>query len=194
MTIKILPYQLKKQIRHIKENYFFPTLEGLRGNVLEIGYGKGENLKYYSEGCSVLAIDKKIEFEHLEKMQKNTRCELFIQEAKAERLPYGDGYFDAVIGSFVLCSVESLEKTLDEISRVLKKGGKLILLEHIKSNNKITGAFQKVLTAILRLLAKDCHLDRDPRHFHTNDSFKIITEKVFSNSIEPYLYLEALKR
>ena len=66
MAIKILPYQLKKQISYIKENYFTPSLEALTGNVLEIGCGKGENFKYYSEDCSVFAIDKKIEFKHLQ--------------------------------------------------------------------------------------------------------------------------------
>lgn len=193
MAIKILPYQLKEQISYIKENYFTPSLEALTGNVLEIGCGKGENFKYYSEGCSVFAIDKKIEFEHLQKIQKDIRCKLFIQEAKAERLLHEDGYFDAVIASFVLCSVESVEKTIDEISRVLRKGGKLILIEHVKSNNSITSSFQKILTLILRLLSKNCRLDRDPRFLLPKDKLHIISEKFFSNSLEPYLYLEALK-
>lgn len=194
MPIKILPYQLKEQISHIKENYFTPSLEALTGNVLEIGCGKGENFKYYSEGCSVFAIDKKIAFDHLGKIQDDTRCKLDIQEAQTEVLQYKDEFFDAVIGSFVLCSVVSLEITLDEIGRVLKKGGKLIFIEHIKSNDSLTKAFQKVITLIQRLLSKDCHLDRDPRHFLPKDKFHIISEKVFSNSLEPYLYLEAVKR
>jgi len=194
MAIKILPYQLKKQISYIKENYFTPSLEALTGNVLEIGCGKGENFKYYSEKCSVFAIDKKIGFEHVVKIQKSTRCKLYIQETQADELQYKDEFFDAVIGSFVLCSVVSLENTLNEMSRVLKKGGKLIFIEHIKSSHSITKAFQKVLTLILSLLSKDCHLDRDPRYFLPKEKFQIISEKVFSNSLEPYLYLEALKR
>ncbi|MFC1513607.1 class I SAM-dependent methyltransferase [candidate division KSB1 bacterium] len=193
MAIKILPYQLKKQVSYIKENYFTPSLEALTGNVLEIGCGKGENFKYYSEKCSVFAIDKKIEPEHMGNIQKGTRCMLYIQEKKADELKYKDEFFDAVISSFVLCSVDSLENTLDEISRVLKKGGKLIFIEHIKSNHSITKAFQKVLTP-LSLLLKDCHLNRDPRYFLPKEKFHIISEKVFPNSLEPYLYLEALKR
>jgi len=194
MAIKILPYQLKKQINYIKENYFTPSLEALTGNVLEIGCGKGENFKYYSEKCSVFAIDKKIGFEHVVKIQKSTTCKLYIQETNADELQYKDEFFDAVIGSFVLCSVVSLENTLDEISRVLKKGGKLIFIEHIKSNHSITKALQKVLTLIISLLSKDCHLDRDPRYFLPKEKFHIISEKIFSNSLEPYLYLEAVKR
>ncbi len=194
MTIKIFPYQLKDQISYVKENYFFPSLKTLTGNVLEIGCGKGENFEYYSEECSVFAIDKRITFEHFGEIQKKARCKLFIQETRAERLQHEDGYFDTVIASFVLCSVASLDNTLDEINRVLKKGGKLIIIEHIKSSHSLTRAFQKVLTLILSLLSKDCHLDRDPRYFLQKDRFYIISEKVFSNSFEPYLYLEALKR
>lgn len=194
MTIKILPYQLKKQISYIMENYFVPSLEALTGNVLEIGCGKGENFKYYSNRCSVFAIDKKIETKHLGEIQQETKCQLNIIESKTERLQYNDEFFDAVIGSFVLCSVDSLENTLDEISRVLKTGGKLIFIEHIKSSHNMTLAFQKTLTVIQRLFSKDCRLDRDPRHFILAKKFEIVKEKVFSNSLEPYLYFEAIKR
>ena len=193
MAIKILPYQLKKQISYIKKYYFIPSLEALTGNVLEIGCGKGENFKYYSDKCSVFAIDKKIESEHVVKIQKGIRSKLYIQETQANELQYKDEFFDAVIGSFVLCSVVSLENTLDEMSRVLKKGGKLIFIEHIKSSHSITKAFQKVLTLIISLLSKDCHLDRDPRYFLPKEKFHILSEKVFSNTLEPYLYLEAVK-
>jgi len=194
MTIKILPHQLKRQISHIKENYFIPSLKALKGNVLEIGCGKGENFKYYSDKCSVFAIDKKIDLEHLKIVQNGTRCKLDIQQVQVERLQYNDEFFDVIIGSFVLCSVESLQNTFDEINRVLKKGGKLIFIEHIQSCNNLTKTFQKVLTLIQSLLSNDCHLDRDPRNVISKDKFHIICEKVFPNSLEPYLYLEALKR
>lgn len=194
MPIKILPYQLKAQISHIKENYFIPSLEALTGNVLEIGCGKGENFKYYSEGCSVFAIDKKIKVEQFGEIHKDTQCKLNIIETEAERLQYKDEFFDAVIGSFVLCSVVSIENTFDELSRVLKKGGKLIFIEHIKSSNRFTLAFQRILTTIQKIFSKDCRMDRDPRHFLSKNKFNIVTEKVFPNSLEPYLYLEAVKR
>ncbi len=193
MAIKILPHQLKRQIDHIKENYFIPSLKALTGNVLEIGFGKGENFKYYSEKCSVFAIDKNIDYEHLIKVQNSTRCKLDIQQVQVEQLQYNDEFFDVIIGSFVLCSVESLENTFDEMTRVLKRGGKLIFIEHIQSCNNLTKTFQKVLTLVQSLLSNDCHLDRDPRNVLSKDRFHIICDKVFPNSIEPYLYLEALK-
>ena len=189
MTIKILPYQLKEQINHIKGNYFAPSLETLKGNVLEIGFGKGENFKYYNNECSVYAVDKQVKYTP----NQATRCKLNIQEATVEQLQFENDFFDAVVGSFVWCSVSSVESTLAEINRVLKKDGQLIFIEHIESNDTFTRILQKAINLLQRLLSKDCHLDRDPRQFLQKNKFHIIKEKVFTNSLEPYLYLEAVK-
>lgn len=62
MSIKIFPYQLKRQINYIKKNYFFPSLAGLEKNVLEIGFGNEENFEHYHNECVIYAIDKKINF------------------------------------------------------------------------------------------------------------------------------------
>ena len=194
MSIKILPYQLRKQISQIKTNYFFPALNKLKGNVLEIGYGKGENFKYYSKECTVYAIDKRSKFLFQKEMENPNNCKAFIQKGNAERMPFQNDFFEAVVVSFVFCSVDSVEKAVQETKRVLKKGGKLILLEHIKSDNKFILAIQGILTQIQALFLIECHLNRDPRSFIQNDSFQIIKGKIYPNSFEPYLYLEAIKQ
>lgn len=194
MSIKILPYQLRKQISQIKTNYFFPALNKLKGNVLEIGYGKGENFKYYSKECSVYAIDKRNKLLSPPKIENQESCKVFIQKGNAERMPFQNDFFEAVVASFVFCSVDSVEKAVQETKRVLKKGGKLILLEHIKSDNKFILAIQGMLTQIQALFLIECHLNRDPRSFIQNDSFQIIKGKIYPNSFEPYLYLEAIKQ
>ena len=98
-----------------------------------------------------------------------------------------------MILSFVLCSVNSVENSIREIKRVLKRGGEIVLLEHIKSNNKITYKVQKVLNGVQTLFF-DCHLDRDPREILRKNKFKILTEKIFYNSLEPYLFMELIKQ
>lgn len=194
MCIKILPNQIKKQIEFIKINHFIPTIKVLTGRILEIGFGKGELFKYFNEKSCVFAIDKKFDTKQIEENKKEIKCTLNIQKIFNNRLDYENETFDAVVCSFVLCSVDSSEYTINEITRILKKEGKLILLEHIRSNYFIIKIIQKILTFILYVFSKDCHLDRDPRDFIKNDKFNIISEKVFSNLLEPILYVEAIKQ
>jgi len=195
MGMIILPYQLKKQIREIKENYFIPSLNGLKGNVLEIGYGTGDNLQFYNYNeCTVYAIDKSDKSSTLKQTVNQKKGKLLLQKGNAEKLHFQNEFFDTVISSFVLCSVDSVSKAIQEITRVLKSNGKLILLEHIKSDNKYIILTQEVLTKIQNYFSIDCHFNRDPRKFIKNDTFDITKEKIFPNALEPYLYLEAIKR
>lgn len=60
-------------------------------------------------------------------------CGIELREGRAESLPYPDGFFDAVVVSFVLCSVESVETSVGEIARVLKPGGERRFLGHVRA-------------------------------------------------------------
>lgn len=191
MSIKVLPYQLKNQIYEIKHCFFYPSIKSLKGNILEIGFGKGENFQHYSNNCKIFAIEKN------EKILTNAEKEVGknkvqLKKGIAEELPFENNYFDAVVFSFVLCSVNSIEKSLNEVLRVLKNNGKIILLEHIKSNNKMTLSVQKVITNVQSLFTT-CRLDRDPRHYIDKSKFKILSERVFKNDLEPYLFMELKK-
>lgn len=185
---------LKKQIESIKANYFFPSIEKLTGNVLNIAFGNGETFSHYQDKSIVYAVEKKICVKKIDRAKKNAKCKLIIEKGNAEHLNFPNNFFDAVVVSFGLCSVDSLESTEKEIYRTLKEGGKLVLLEHIKSDSKIISTFQKLLTIIQSVFGLDCHLNRDPRYFLDNSKFQILSEKIFKNSIEPYLYLEAIKK
>ena len=189
MSVKVFPYQLKKQISEIKTDYFYPSIKTLKGNILEIGFGKGENFKLFSDKSEIYAIEKK------EKYLDNNialKRNIYMKKGVAEDIPFEDAFFDAVVISFVLCSVDSIEKSLEEIYRVLKKGGKVILLEHIKSDSKITFVIQKMINGIQSLFIS-CRLDKDPRLFINHSRFKILKEKVFNNNLEPYLFMELQK-
>lgn len=186
MSIKVLPYQLKKQINIIKNDFFYPSLKTLNGNILEIGFGKGNNLGVYPDRCKVYAIDKTKE--HINNPNPLGNKNIVLKKGIAEEIPYKDDFFDAVVFSFVLCSVNSVDKTIQEIKRVLKKGGRVILLEHIKSENKISHFVQKAITVIQSFFVS-CHMDRDPRPI-LKKNFKVVKEEYFNNSLEPYIFME----
>lgn len=88
-------------------------------------------------------------------------CKVELREGRAESLPHPDGFFDRVVVSLVLCSVGSVEESVDEIARVLKPGGECRFLEHARSEGW-QARLQETLTPCWKRVAGGCHLDRPP--------------------------------
>ncbi|WP_422444489.1 class I SAM-dependent methyltransferase [Thermoanaerobacterium sp. DL9XJH110] len=119
------------------------------GKVLEIGVGTGKNFPYYPEGCDVTAIDfspgmlararKKL---HLASVPVN------LMEMDVQALQFPDNTFDTVVATCVFCSVPDPVKGLREVKRVCKPGGKIILLEHVRSDNPVLGRLMDLLNPI----------------------------------------------
>lgn len=87
---------------------------------------------------------------------------LTIKRAIAESLPFPDESFDAVVCTLTLCSVGNPEKALAEISRVLKRGGKFIFVEHVRSSDNFYLRLQQNLFNPLQTVFADgCNLNRD---------------------------------
>ena len=108
-------------------------LRSVRGRVLEIGAGTGANLPYYGPEVSELVLaepDPRMR-RQLEQALESSSRKATVSDARADALPFEDARFDAVVSTLVLCSVESLERSLSEIARVLVPGGRLHFLEHV---------------------------------------------------------------
>jgi len=107
------------------------------GRVLEVGVGTGKNLRYYREGHSVTAIDFSPKM--MERARKNAErwgveANLLLMDAQA--LEFEDSAFDSAVSTFVLCSVPDPVRGLREVSRVLRRGGRVYLLEHVLSRKQ----------------------------------------------------------
>jgi SAM-dependent methyltransferase len=191
--MKFFPHQFKKQVKEIKGKHFYPTISNIEGKILEIGVGKGENLKYYNNKCSVFAIDKNLDEKMLEKYSEEVNCSVMYSKNVIENIDIENETLDYVVGTFVLCSVESVNEQISAIYKKLKIGGKIIFLEHIRSNNHFWLFIQRLFTKIFRILSLECHMDRNPCTAIKKAGFKIIEEKYFQNSIEPYLFIVAMK-
>lgn len=117
--------------------------------VLEVGVGTGKNMLYYPAGVDITAIDltpgmlarAKIRAAELEASVK-------LQLGDVQDLDFVDETFDEVVATFVFCSVPNPVLGLDEIARVLKPDGRLLLLEHIRSPNPALGALMDLLDPI----------------------------------------------
>lgn len=124
-------------------------IEKIEGEkVLEVGVGTGKNLIYYSDTLDVTGIDfsKKMLEKAREKIEDKKNIELI--EMDAQNMKFDDNTFDTVITSCVFCSVPNPVEGLKEIRRVCKDNGKIIMLEHMRSSNRVVGKFMDVINFI----------------------------------------------
>jgi len=138
-------------------------LAGATGRVIELGAGTGANLDLYPEAVGELVL-----VEPDPHMSKRLRARLAssarqatIVEAPAERLPVESGSFDTAVVTLVLCTVPDPVSTLAEISRVLKPGGRLLFIEHVRAGEPGLARWQDRLERPWRFFADGCHCNRD---------------------------------
>jgi ubiquinone/menaquinone biosynthesis C-methylase UbiE len=137
-------------------------LASARGRVLEIGAGTGANLPFYGDGVEALTCAEPEAPMARRLAQKIARQQRAIElvEAPAERLPVGDAQFDTVVSTLVLCTVPDQAQVLSELRRVLKPGGALLFLEHVRSEDTSLAAWQDRLNGINRFMACGCNCNR----------------------------------
>lgn len=98
-------------------------------SILELGSGTGANFKYYPE--SLLAVSSELSMEMLRVAATKQRFNLLV-EADAQSLPFPENCFDAAFATLVFCSIPKPELAFAEIRRVVRPGGKVVLLEHVR--------------------------------------------------------------
>lgn len=138
-------------------------LAGARGRVLEIGAGTGLNLEHYGERVEKLVLaepDPYMTKRLREKLGASGRAAEVV-EAPAERLPFEDDSFDTAVVTLVLCTVPDPAHALAEIRRVLRPGGELLFLEHVRSSHEGLAAWQDRLERPWKFLADGCRCNRD---------------------------------
>jgi SAM-dependent methyltransferase len=136
-------------------------LRGATGRVLEVGAGTGANLAHYP------ALERLILAEPDGAMRRRLAARaagspfaVEVLEAPAEDLPVGGASGDAVVCTLVLCSVDDPARALAEMRRVLRPGGRLLFLEHVRAEGR-AGRRQDRLEPVWRRLCAGCHPNRD---------------------------------
>ncbi|MBI4312335.1 MAG: class I SAM-dependent methyltransferase [Chloroflexi bacterium] len=133
------------------------------GRMLELGAGTGANFPYYPGGVAQVVAtepDRHMRARAVKKALAAARP-LLVQDADAQRLPFPDAAFDTVVGTLVFCTIPDPARALQEAQRVLKPGGQLLLLEHVRGPDPVRGAIQDALTPLWKRLAGGCHPNRD---------------------------------
>jgi ubiquinone/menaquinone biosynthesis C-methylase UbiE len=138
-------------------------LAGARGRVLELGAGTGANIELYPEGVEDLVLA-----EPDPHMAKKLRAKLAesgrtasVSQVPAERLSFDDASFDTAVVTLVFCTVPDPKAAIAEVARVLKPGGQLLFLEHVRSQDPGVAHWQDRLERPWRFLGDGCHCNRD---------------------------------
>jgi ubiquinone/menaquinone biosynthesis C-methylase UbiE len=131
-------------------------------DVLELGAGTGANLPHYGEGVRTLILTEP-ERPMIRRLQKRVcqqRPDAKTLRAPAEDLPFNDHTFDTVVATLVLCTVDDQPRALREIRRVLRPGGRLLFIEHVRSDDEKLARLQDRMMPINLRIGHGCHCNR----------------------------------
>jgi ubiquinone/menaquinone biosynthesis C-methylase UbiE len=133
-----------------------------KGCTLEIGIGTGRNLTFYPAGLEIVGIDTSSEMLALARSRaKAVDRAITLEQADAEQLPFPDASFDTVVSTLSFCTIPDDRRAMREAVRVLRPGGRLVLLEHVRSPMLLVRLAQRLLEPMFTWLACD-HLTREP--------------------------------
>ena len=131
------------------------------GEVLEIGAGTGANLAHYRGVERVLAAEPDPAMRaRLRSRLDRAAVPVEVSDAPAEHLGLPDASVDTVVCTLVLCSVADPDATLAELRRVLRSGGQLLVLEHVRGEGR-RARWQDRVTPLWRRVGAGCHPNRD---------------------------------
>lgn len=139
------------------------ALSEARGRTIDLGAGTGANLGLYPEAVTdlVLAEPDPHMLKQLSAKVGEAGVDAEVIQAPAEHLPFADGSFDTAVFTLVLCTVPDPTAALAEAARVLKPGGKLLFVEHVRAEDPGLARWQDRLERPWRFLGDGCHCNRD---------------------------------
>lgn len=152
-----------------------------RGTVLELGIGSGLNLPFYSKHVEhIIGVDPSVELQHIAQKRAAGRSDIeFLAQSAEESLPLADASMDTIVSTWTLCSIPNAHAALQQMRRLLKPAGQLLFLEHGRSSDPRTMAWQNRLTPLWKPMSGGCHLNRKIDELITAAGFQITELKRF---------------
>ena len=147
------------------------------GKVLEVAVGTGKNLRFYPQGCRIVAVDVS---EEMLKVARKRAASLSLNVsfllADGENLPFFDKSFDTVVSSLSSCTFPNPVAALQEMARVCRAEGKILLLEHGRSDRDWLGRWQdRHADQFAKPLG--CHWNREPLNLVREAGLKVVDVK-----------------
>ncbi|GHO82550.1 class I SAM-dependent methyltransferase [Dictyobacter formicarum] len=167
-----------------------------KGVVLEVGAGSGRTFPYYSpeQVTRVEAVEPDAAMlRSAHERKASARVPISFVQARAEALPFADTTFDSAVATLVFCSVEGPQQAMHELLRVLKPGGRLLLVEHVRSHHPLVAWLQDRLVPFTTQLAGNCHWNRDTERQVRESGFLIRSVRFSRTGILPIIVLHAVR-
>ncbi len=143
------------------------------GQILEIAVGTGRNLPHYASSTAVTGVEFSPAMLELARARAvDVMPAADLQLGDAQRLDFPDASFDAVVCTLSLCSIPDDAAAVSEMRRVLKPGGKLILMEHVRSPVLVVRLIQRLLELFTVPLQHE-HLTREPLDRLRQEEFEV---------------------
>jgi SAM-dependent methyltransferase len=135
---------------------------GATGLVLELGAGTGEGFKHYRPSiAAIVAVEPDPTMLRMAARRAHEApVPIRLVQARGEALPFRDGAFDTAVSTLVLCSVDDPSRTLEELRRLLRPGGRLLFLEHVRAQDNRLARWQDKLERPWGALSGGCHPNR----------------------------------
>ncbi len=133
-------------------------VEGSR--VLEVGAGTGLNVDFYGNKRQVTALEKEdAALQRARRRAESRRMQVEFVKGNVEQLPFPNESFDTAVATFLFCSVRDPLQGMEELCRVLKAGGELLLLEHVRSGGMLGGIMDALSWPLYRFFGD--HIARE---------------------------------
>lgn len=133
-------------------------LTPLEGRILDVGAGTGVNFPYFRSPDQVVAIEPDPDMRRI--ALPKVLPGMTLLDCPADKVPLPSGSIDHVVFTLVLCSMSALDASLIEMRRVLKPGGSVTFLEHVRGKG-CHGTLHDIVTPLWSKVAGGCHLNRD---------------------------------
>ena len=156
--------------------------------IVEIGAGTGANFKFYPN--TKCAVASEISIKMLELAREKTDSIKLVQ-ADAETLPFAANSFDAAFATLVFCSIPKSENAFAELQRIVKNGGKIVLLEHIRPKGFLGYLFD-FFNIFSMFLIEDC-FNRETAKLAEKSGLKIVEIKEKAFGIVNLIVCEVIK-
>jgi ubiquinone/menaquinone biosynthesis C-methylase UbiE len=145
----------------------------IQGEVLEIAVGTGRNMPFYPKHVQITGIELSSEMLALARRRAaELGVDVDLRSGDAQQLDFPDARFDAVLITFALCTIPDDRAAAAEVFRVLRPGGRLVAVEHVRSPAPPVRAIQRVLDPLSVRFGAD-HLTREPLDYLAQVGFDI---------------------
>ena len=158
------------------------TVGQAEGEVLEVGVGSGLNFPHYKKAAKVIGIDPDtVLLGKARRRAGEVSFPVHLEEGNAEELPFPDESFDTVVATLVYCTVPDALRGLRELRRVVRPGGTIRLLEHVRSPNPGMAKVQDFIAPVWVWAFSGCHPNRDTVRLIKEAGIVITNERRYSS-------------